>query len=148
MFLVIVYPIKTVFSNGCSTIVIKDSCSKILTPAPPSGTQGLGPLRNIFWFWQVGWEYIVLHGCKRFLLLELVKRSESKLQKCNEPVEIQTREKKGKIVKWPWKICCGICKRNILLRYNSDVKGQISFFDRRKLKYQKGQETISYIWLY
>lgn len=71
------------------------------------------------------------------MFLELVKRSESKLKRCNEHAEIQTRGKKGKIVMWPWKICCGICKRNILLRYDSDVKGRISFFDRRKFIYRK-----------
>ena len=39
LFSVIVYPIKTVFSKGCPTIVIKESCLKILKPATPTQTE-------------------------------------------------------------------------------------------------------------
>lgn len=68
--------------------------------------------------------YVVL-----VLLLELSKRDGSKLFRC----EIHTNAKvRGKIVKWSWRISCGICSRNVQLRCDADLKGRISSFDRRK----------------
>ena len=65
-----------------------------------------------------------------FLLLELSKRENSNLFKCDTHNEARVR---GKVVIWPWRIRCGICTRNVQLRCDSDLKGRISYFDRRKL---------------
>ncbi len=64
--------------------------------------------------------------------VELAKRSGSKVLKCNTHVDVKTRGKSGKVIQWPWKISCGICKKNMQLRYDSDLKGRISYFDRRE----------------
>lgn len=63
---------------------------------------------------------------------ELLKRSESKLLRCHKHADVRTRGKSGKVIRWPWKITCGICNKNIQMRYDSDLKGRISYFDRRK----------------
>ena len=76
------------------------------------------------------------------ICLELVKRCESKLMRCDQHVNVKTRGKNGKVIQWPWKITCGICKRNIQMRYNSDLKGRISYFDRRKSEFT---ERLRYV---
>ena len=65
-------------------------------------------------------------------LLELLKRCGSKLARCDTHTHVKVRGKESKLVEWPWKICCGNCRRNVQLRYDADVKGRISYFDRRK----------------
>jgi len=60
---------------------------------------------------------------------ELSTREGSKLFRCDTHNEAKVRRK---TVKWPWKITCGICSRNVQLRYDADFKGRISSFERRK----------------
>ena len=62
----------------------------------------------------------------------MLKRCESKLLRCHKHADVKTRGKSGKVIRWPWKITCGICKKNIQVGYDSDLKGRISYFDRRK----------------
>ena len=65
-----------------------------------------------------------------FASLELSTREGSKLFRCDTHNEAKVRRK---TVKWPWKITCGICSRNVQLRYDADFKGRISSFERRSI---------------
>ena len=64
-----------------------------------------------------------------FTSLELSTREGSKLFRCDTHNEANVRRK---TVKWPWKITCGICSRNVQVRYDANFKGRISSFERRK----------------
>ena len=78
-----------------------------------------------------GGSLLLSNSLKNFFK-ELLKRSESKLLRCHKHADVRTRGKSGKVIRWPWKITCGICNKNIQMRYDSDLKGRISYFDRRK----------------
>ena len=134
------------FSKNCPTIVIKDissgkAVSRLLNPKTASSSTvpeltddeqtQLNEGINISFLLTVNYWLFYLHFLLRpSSLLELSKTEKSKLFHCNTHNETRVR---GKVVKWPWRIKCGICSNNIQLRFDADFKGRVSAFDRRKL---------------
>jgi hypothetical protein len=134
-----------VFSKNCPTIVIKDissgkTASKLLNPKTSSSSTvpeltddeqtQLNEGININFLLTVNYGLFLLTFFTYWSLLELSKREKSTLFHCNTHNEIRVH---GKVVKWPWRIKCGICSNNIQLRFDADLKGRVSAFDRRKL---------------
>lgn len=124
----IVYPVKSVFSTSSPIIIIKDaSTGKVASNSPvPSSSQPSPGLTE---------------DEQKHLNEELSKRGESMLWKCDAHAEIRVR---GKLVKWPWRIKCGICSNNVQLRYDADLKGRVSSFERHHFsKCRKRRESAS-----
>ena len=84
---------------------------------------------NINYFITINYGLFLVTFFTYWPLLELSKREDSRLFRCNTHNETRVR---GKVVEWPWKIKCGICSNNIQVRVNADLKGRLSAFDRRK----------------
>ena len=57
---------------------------------------------------------------------ELEALEGSKVVKCSTHTKIKVR---GKIIDWPWKLKCGLCNKNTILRFDADLKGRVSNFN-------------------